>query len=43
MPDAEGVEGEEVVEAAAGQGVPEIVVVQVEVQERVHDRPWLAT
>ena len=43
MPDAEGVEGEEVVKATACEGVPELVVVEVEVQKGVHDRPRLTT
>ena len=41
--EAEGAQGEEVVEAAAREGVPEVVVVEVEVQKRVHGWPRLAT
>ena len=41
--DAEGVQGEEVVEAPAGDGVSELIVVEIEVQKGVHDRPRLAT
>ena len=43
MPEAKGVQGEEVVEAAAREGVPEVVVVEVEEQKRVHGWPRLAT
>ena len=43
MSDAEGAQDEEVVEATASDGVPELVVVEIEVQQRVHGRPRLAT